>query len=44
MLVLINKKEQMMKDRININELLIIGAEFEYLSMEIDAIRREHHL
>ncbi len=37
---LIKKK----KDRININELLIIGAEFEYLSMEIDAIRREHHL
>lgn len=32
------------KDVININELLIIGAEFEEISMEIDEIRREHHL
>lgn len=32
------------KDRINMNEFLIIGAEFERILMEIDAIRREHHL
>ncbi len=32
------------KGKITINELLIIGAKFELLSMEIQEIRREHHL
>lgn len=32
------------KDRININDFLIIGVEFECLSTEIEEIRREHHL